>query len=218
MIVLTFISLVFGTFVSEDLACITAGLLIQRGELGVSTGILACTVGIFVGDFGLWGVGRVFGRAALGWPWVARQLKQGRVEDMQLWLTRHAAGAIVGSRFLPGTRLPLYVIAGVLELPWAVFGLWTLVGTVLWTPAFVLVSIGVGGTLVTRVSSLGGIGWASRFAIVALLLLVLRIARALALPSTRARIAARLTRWSRRQLVSLRPVGLTFAVTREPRG
>lgn len=141
---LILISLAFGTLVSEDLACITAGLLIQRGQISVAFGILACTVGIFVGDVGLWVVGRLFGRAALGWPWMRRRLQHPGAEKMCLWLHRHAAGAIVSSRFLPGTRLPLYVTAGVLKLPVRVFAVWTLVAALLWTPALVLVAAGVG--------------------------------------------------------------------------
>ena len=177
MNVLTFISIVFGTFVSEDLACITAGLLIQRGELEVSTGILACTVGIFVGDVGLWAVGRVFGRAALGWPWIARQLQGGRFEDMQLWLTRHAAGAIVGSRFLPGTRLPLYVIAGLLELPGVVFALWALIGASLWTPTIILLTASLGDAFIARISPIVGFGLVPPMLVASGILLLLRVGR-----------------------------------------
>src|SRR5215213_517526 len=119
------------TFVSEDLACITAGLLIQRGTLGVTSGILACTLGIFAGDVGLWVVGRLFGHVALRWRWLANAPALG---DLRRWLDRHAAGAIVGSRFLPGTRLPLYVLAGVVNVPVALFSLWALIAATLWTP------------------------------------------------------------------------------------
>jgi membrane protein DedA with SNARE-associated domain len=65
MTIITLLGIIFGTFASEDLTCIATGLLIQRGQVGVSAGILACTAGIFVGDVGLWAIGRVFGRAAL---------------------------------------------------------------------------------------------------------------------------------------------------------
>ena len=72
--VLTLLAIAFGTFASEDLACISTGLLIQRGQIGLTAGIVACTAGIFVGDVGLWALGRFFGRAALAWPWAARRL------------------------------------------------------------------------------------------------------------------------------------------------
>src|SRR3970040_2075824 len=109
----TFLSIVLGTFISEDLACVGAGLLIQRGEIAALTAVLACTTGIWLGDVGLWALGRLGGRAALRWPWVTRRLEGSRVDGLHAWLERHAPGAILASRFLPGTRLPLYVGAGV---------------------------------------------------------------------------------------------------------
>ena len=60
-----------GTLASEDLACVAAGLLIARAELGGFPGVAGCTLGILLGDVGLWAVGR-FGAVALEWRWVAR--------------------------------------------------------------------------------------------------------------------------------------------------
>jgi membrane protein DedA with SNARE-associated domain len=174
---LIFVSLAFGTFVSEDLACVTAGLLIQRGEIGAPAAILACTLGIFIGDVGLWGVGRLFGRAVLAWPWVGRQVGQQRFTELRSWLERHAGRAIVASRFLPGTRLPLYLIAGVLELPAAVFATWALVGTLLWTPALVLTTADLGEVFTSRVAALSGLNWVPDVVIALVILWLLRIRR-----------------------------------------
>ena len=52
MLMLTFFAIALGTFASEDLTCEATGLMIQRGKNGVTTGILACMHGIFVGDVG----------------------------------------------------------------------------------------------------------------------------------------------------------------------
>jgi membrane protein DedA with SNARE-associated domain len=158
LMMLAFLSLVVGTFVSEDLACVTAGLLIQRGDIGAPAGILACTLGIFAGDVGLWGVGRMFGQAVVAWPWVGRQFQGERSAELRSWVERHAAGAIVASRFLPGTRLPLYLIAGILGLPAGVFAAWALVGAVLWTPALVLATARLGDALTGPLSPLISIG------------------------------------------------------------
>ena len=68
---LTLVVIVLGTFISEDATCIATGLLIQRGEVGLTPGILACVIGIYVGDLGLWAVGRVCGRALDRWRWAA---------------------------------------------------------------------------------------------------------------------------------------------------
>jgi membrane protein DedA with SNARE-associated domain len=176
--VVALLSLFFGTFLSEDLACISAGLLIQRGNLSATPAICACALGIFVGDVGLWGIGRVFGGAALAWPRLARQLQRRRFADLRAWLDRHAAGAIVGSRFLPGTRLPLYVIAGFLKLPGVVFALWALVGAVLWTPTLVLLTAGLGDAFIAGIAPMVGLGWVARLAAIASVLLLLRALRA----------------------------------------
>ena len=174
---LVFVSLVFGTFVSEDLACVTAGLLIERGEIGAPAAILACTLGIFAGDVGLWAAGRLFGRAVLAWPWVSRQVRQDRVGELRSSLERHAGRAIVASRFLPGTRLPLYLIAGILELPAGVFTTWALVGTLLWTPALVLATAGLGEAFTSRIASLADLSWIPEIVIALAMLSLLRIRR-----------------------------------------
>jgi membrane protein DedA with SNARE-associated domain len=178
VIMLGFLSLFFGTFISEDLACITAGLLIQRGELSAWSGVLACVLGIVVGDVGLWGAGRLCGRAALAWPQVARQLQNVRLNDLRSWLDRHAGGAIVGSRFLPGTRLPLYVLAGVVELPGGVFASWALVGALLWTPALVFLAAGLGDAFGAGPSLMSGVDWLPRLLAVAAVFSLLCAVRA----------------------------------------
>lgn len=190
-------TLILATFVSEDLACVAAGLLVQRGRIDLTAGILACTFGIFAGDVGLWGLGRVFGRATLGWPWMTRRLGGARAQELRAWLERHAAGAIVGSRFLPGTRLPLYVIAGVLRMPAAVFALWALLGAVLWTPTIVLLTAALGDAFVDRLAPIVGLGWVPRVAVALIVILMMQIVRSFASPQRRRRALARASRWRR---------------------
>jgi membrane protein DedA with SNARE-associated domain len=194
---ITLLGIIFGTFASEDLTCIATGLLIQRGQIGVGAGILACTTGIFAGDVGLWAIGRVFGRAALAWPWTARRLRGQNFENARDWLNRHAAGAIVASRFLPGTRFALYVVSGVLRLPGAVFMPWALVGTILWTPTIVLLTATLGDVFVGRIAPLVGSGWTSRLMVAGTIVLALRIARTAGSAAHRIRFAARVARWRR---------------------
>jgi membrane protein DedA with SNARE-associated domain len=194
---LALLGIVVGTFASEDLTCIATGLLIQRGQIGVGAGIIACTAGIFVGDLGLWAMGRLFGQAAFAWPWSARRLRTEKLEEVRAWLHRHAAGAIVASRFLPGTRFALYVMSGVLRLPIAIFALWALLGAVLWTPTIVLLTATLGDAFVARIAPMIGAGWTARLAVAAAMLVALHAARAIASPGRRMRAAARLARWRR---------------------
>jgi membrane protein DedA with SNARE-associated domain len=195
--VLTWLVIVLGTLVSEDATCIATGLLIQRGDIGLTSGILACIVGIYAGDLGLWALGRVFGGAASAWPWAERRLSRPAVQNARDWLNRHAAGAIVGSRFLPGTRFVLYVVAGGLGLSGTVFAIWSLVAAVLWTPTLVLLSASLGEAFIARVSPIVGSAWSSRIAAALFVFVLLHAARKVADPRARRRLSARLARWSR---------------------
>src|SRR5262245_11794381 len=158
----TLIALFVGTFASEDLACITAGLLVQRGDVEPVSATVACALGIFVGDVGLWGIGRLFGGLVLAWPRVARRLEHGGVARLHNWLDRHAAGVLVGSRFLPGTRLPLYLIAGFVKVPAMTFSFWALVGSALWTPTLVLLTAALGDVFVSHIAPIVGLTWPAR--------------------------------------------------------
>jgi membrane protein DedA with SNARE-associated domain len=127
-----------GTLISEDLACVTAGLLIREGRVAAGPAVLACTLGILLGDIGLWGIGRM-GKRVTRLPATAR------------WLERDAATAIVASRFLPGTRLPLYLAAGATGLPLRTFALWSAVAVSFWTPTLVLFSSSIGELMIALV-------------------------------------------------------------------
>jgi len=191
------LGLALGTLASEDLTCITAGLLIQRGDLSVGQAIAGCALGIFAGDLGLWASGRIAGRVALEWPAVASRLERGQARRFRELLEQHAAGAIVSSRFLPGTRLPLYVTAGVVKLPVRVFALWSLVAVLLWTPTIVLFTASFGDAFMMRLWPAVGPGWMPRLITAAAVLVLLQTARTLGSPSARARAAARLARLRR---------------------
>ncbi|MES1256084.1 MAG: DedA family protein [Acidobacteriota bacterium] len=194
---LVYLALAVGTFASEDLTCLAAGTLVQQGALDAVPAVLWCTLGIFVGDVGLWGVGRIWGAAARQWGWVARHLDGDSGRDAGRWLARHGASAIVGSRFLPGTRLPLYVSAGVLRMPAGVFAWWALVGALVWTPVLVLGAAGVGAQATARVLPGARQMWAAPLVTVASALLLMNLGRTLASASVRVRLAARFARWSR---------------------
>ena len=173
---ITLLSLMFGTLLSEDAACIAAGMLIQRGEVGAIAGITACAFGIFGGDVALWAAGRFCGRAVYALPLLSRHLTPHRRHEMSEWLCRHAGRSIMTSRFLPGSRLPLYVAAGVLNVPLRVFAGWALVATLAWTPALVLLSAQA-GRLGVQISPWLGVSWPGQVAAAAAMFFILRMSR-----------------------------------------
>jgi len=131
------LTLATATLLSEDLACIAAGLLVAAGSLGFAPATGACFAGIFGGDLLLVALGRTVGRrslraAPLRW-WVSEEAV-GRAER---WFARRGPSLILASRFMPGTRLPTYVAAGVVRTPLTRFIGWFALACAIWTPLLV---------------------------------------------------------------------------------
>src|SRR6185295_16167493 len=94
-----FLLLAFGTLASEDLTCITAGVLIAQGRIGFVEGTLACLAGIVGGDLLLFLAGRCIGRPALRHPFVSRFLPPDKIDDASAWLSAKGLSAVLVSRF-----------------------------------------------------------------------------------------------------------------------
>jgi membrane protein DedA with SNARE-associated domain len=164
-----------GTLVSEDFTSISAGLLARDGVIGLVPAIAACTAGVYVGDLGLWALGRIAGRRAICWNWVARRVDSAIVERVGTRLDDRLGLAIVASRFLPGSRLPVYLALGISGRRPLAFTAWSLLAVLLWTPLLVFLTAAYGSSLTSPV--LGELGDVSRLAVTAVLLMaVLRLA------------------------------------------
>lgn len=134
----TLLALAASTLVSEDLALLAAGGLIAAGRLGAVDGIAACALGIFAGDLMLYAAGRLLGARVLAWPRVRHALSPAQVAVVRGGVERRLAALIVASRFLPGTRLALYLACGALRTSWGRFAAWCAAAVALWTPLVVL--------------------------------------------------------------------------------
>lgn len=144
-LVLALLAIALGTLISEDATGVITGMMIANGNLPAVPGIAACIFGILAGDYLLYHAGRHWGRSALTrFPlrWMIDPLKLRETEE---WFSRHAGKAILISRFVPGTRLPAYVAAGILGVPPRVFGLWFVLGAVIWSPLLVGISVLLSG-------------------------------------------------------------------------
>jgi len=136
-LLLILVLIVFATLISEDLTCIGAGLLAAQGRIDFLPAVVACFVGIFVGDLLLYLAGRYVGRPALEhrpFKWLVRP------EQLELsaqWFSRRGGVVILLSRFVPGTRLPTYFAAGVLQTSFVSFAVYFFIAVALWTPLLV---------------------------------------------------------------------------------
>lgn len=132
------LGLTAGTFVSEDAALVSAAALAKTEVLTPFAAGAAVALGIWVGDLGLFLAGRLTGRWAPVARWVERRWPPSELQALASRLNRRAAWAILVSRVVPGSRVPLYVAAGALRMRLSVFALCTFAAVGAWTAAIVL--------------------------------------------------------------------------------
>jgi pimeloyl-ACP methyl ester carboxylesterase/membrane protein DedA with SNARE-associated domain len=147
LLVLLFVAV--ATFISEDLTCVTAGLLVATGRLGFVPVTAACLTGIVLGDLNAFLAGRIFGRAALARVPMKWIVTEEQVSRASAWFRERGPIVILASRFLPGTRVATFVAAGVLHTPFLTFAFWFGMAALLWTPLLVGVSALVGTPILT---------------------------------------------------------------------
>jgi membrane protein DedA with SNARE-associated domain len=131
---LLFAVLVGATFISEDLTCLGAGLLVATGRAEWFPAVLACFTGIALGDSGVWLIGWTAG----GRTWLRRWLPDARRAELSDWLTRYGGKVAFVSRFVPGTRVPLLLAAGFAQNGGARVLMWSVAAALLWVPLVVL--------------------------------------------------------------------------------
>lgn len=119
----------FSTFILEDPTTITCGVLVAEGKMLFITAFVGLTLGIAIGDLGLYAIGRVVGPTTVSWGW----LSQERLDRVRRWFDRNLVLAVVLSRFLPGTRLPTYVGAGIFQASPVRFVGAALAASLVWT-------------------------------------------------------------------------------------
>jgi membrane protein DedA with SNARE-associated domain len=187
-------AIALATFGSEDATCIATGLLIRAQRCDWWIGVGACILGIFVGDLGLMLSGRLFGRRVMAWRWIRARLPEQRAESLGRRFNQHGWAAICAARFLPGTRLPVYLAAGMFGYPVSRFAVWSLVAALLWTPTLVLMVAGLGGAVINPLQAVMGAGWPAHAAAFIVLWFLLRTLHTTATSEGRARAWARVSR------------------------
>ena len=133
------------TLASEDLTCLAGGLLVARRKLPFLSASAACFAGIFLGDLLLVLVGRWLGRGALKrWPF-RRIVSREALARSEAYFRERGPRVVFLSRFVPGSRLPLFLAAGILRAPVPPIAGALAVAGILWTPLLVGLSAWTGG-------------------------------------------------------------------------
>lgn len=188
--------IIIATFISEDLTVIGVGLLIVSGSIDWGVGLIGCFLGIVIGDYGLWALGRFAGRRMLQWPVIRRFVSEKSVEKWGRVLDRHPAKTVFLSRCLPGTRTPTYIAAGMLAKRSHVFLFWVTMAVVFWTPLLLIMTAIIGPKLLDVMKGVFHGPWAYLGAFF-ILFVIIRIASFEATHAGRQRMKADLARLRR---------------------
>jgi membrane protein DedA with SNARE-associated domain len=125
-------AIIFLSFVSEDAATISSALSLFGGPLKWPLGFAACFAGIWLGDLGLYSLARCLGKPILRSRLVARFADAAVIERCQEQFNQHGSVTLLASRFVPGTRVPTYLAAGLLSMPIARFAIVTAFAALVW--------------------------------------------------------------------------------------
>ena len=114
---------------------------LASGYIPLTHAVVACIVGVYVGDLGLWVWGVSLEVDALRVPWLSRALSSTNVSAVRDQIEKRFGTAILVSRFVPGSRLPMYVAMGIWGWRPLAFAAWSLVAVVAWTPLLVIATV-----------------------------------------------------------------------------
>jgi membrane protein DedA with SNARE-associated domain len=143
--------IVVATFISEDLTTISVGVMVAQGRIEFLFGVIACFLGIFIGDILLYLAGRYLGRPAVARAPLKWFVSEKAVEKSSAWFARQGVKVIFASRFVPGARLPTYFAAGVLRTKFWWFTIYFAIACAVWTPLLVGLSAWLGEEFIKRV-------------------------------------------------------------------
>lgn len=161
------LAIVASTLASEDAATIAVGVLASQALLSIETALVALLIGTIAGDIGL----HLIGRQAMHIRWCARFAQRPAAIRAVDALRANAVAAMTLARFVPGSRLPVYVGSGLAGVPLWQASLIIAGASLVWTPALFGISM-VAGTMVSH-----SLGWVALPGLVLFGLLAVRLRR-----------------------------------------
>ena len=124
-----FFSILFSTFILEDVALVASLALVAQGKMSLPAAFLACFFGIGLGDILVYGFGRALRQfqnyfKILQSPWLLKKISKNNSLPFKT--------AVIISRFIPGTRVAVYLTAGFFRYSFLSFVILTLFSVFAW--------------------------------------------------------------------------------------
>jgi membrane protein DedA with SNARE-associated domain len=134
------IALFFGTYLQEDAAIVTGGLLVVKGQLPLILVALTLLGGVISGDLLIYGMGA----AARRIPWVHKKLVGPRVLSAKDSLEKNLTLSIFLVRFLPSILFPTFLACGLIGISFYQFLITSVISGAIWTSILLTLVIKLG--------------------------------------------------------------------------
>lgn len=146
------IAIFFETFIHEDLAIMTGGVLASNGTLPVVTVFLIIVAGMITGDIVIYGIG--WGARKV--PWIYKKVFTRKVENAREKIHKNLIKTIIFVRLVPGLLFPTFTACGFTGVPFRKFILATSLAGTIYTAAFLTILLKIGKSFTP---SLGHWAW-----------------------------------------------------------
>jgi membrane-associated protein len=115
---------------------------------------LGFVLAVTLGSTNLYLLSRRFGRRLIEHP-LARflHITPERVAQAEHWFRRYGPWALIFGRHVPGLRVPLTVVAGLLELPYGVFAVSVAISSAIWAGVFLTLGVVFGSGIEKSIRS-----------------------------------------------------------------
>lgn len=138
---------------SEDLACVAGGLLVASGIIDFWPAVIGACIGVLGADVILYWLGRWIGNPILQWIPFRWYIKQEDIIKAEKMYRMRGVEIIFATRFLPGTRLPVYLVSGMISVKFSFFLFYFVLAMIIWAPLLVWVSALIGQPMISYLTS-----------------------------------------------------------------
>jgi membrane protein DedA with SNARE-associated domain len=130
--------------ISSEITFGFAGVLAYQGHLNLALVIIIGTLAELAGSYASYAVGRIGGKPLVQKLGRYVLVTQGDVDRAERFLAGRGAWAVPVGRMLPFIRAFTSIVAGLVRIPAARFGVLSLIGTVVYATALSLIGYGLG--------------------------------------------------------------------------
>jgi len=106
----------FGVPLAKSLIIVAGGVLAGSGNVHPAYWFLACALGLHLGDFFLYLIGRQWGEQVFEWRPVKKFAKPEHLEKAKSLVMRHGAASLLFARITPFVRSACYLMLGTLRM------------------------------------------------------------------------------------------------------